>query len=61
MLQVLGAVALGFVLGNKRAQETLNNSISTLGASAVDFLAKTDLDNSGDDNAQETDINTQIY
>lgn len=58
MLQILGAVAVGFVLGNRKAQETINSSIATLGATAVDFLNKTT--DSGDNNAQQTDTDTEV-
>ena len=58
MLQILGAVAVGFVLGNRKAQETINSSMEKLGASAVDFLNKTT--DSGDNNAQQTDTDTEM-
>ena len=39
MLKIIGAVSLGFVLGNQKAQEYINTNLAKTGSTAIDFLA----------------------
>ena len=39
MLKIIGAVSLGFVLGNQKAQEYINTNIAKTGSTAIEFLA----------------------
>jgi len=39
MLKIIGAVSLGFILGNQKAQEYINTNLAKTGSTAIDFLA----------------------
>jgi len=39
MLKIIGAVSLGFILGNQKAQEYINTNLTKTGSTAIEFLA----------------------
>ena len=39
MLKIIGAVSLGFILGNQKAQEYINTNLTKIGSTVIEFLA----------------------